>query len=59
VKYQIEIHSTILATQQVGFLMDLKSPSGVLSKQHIGIHRLLLFEIAVPMSGYGAMYCGD
>jgi hypothetical protein len=47
VKYHIEIHSAIVALQQVGFLMDLKSPSGVLSKEHIGIHRLLLFEIAV------------
>jgi hypothetical protein len=45
-KYQIEIQSAIVAMQQVGFLMGLKSPTDVLSKQHIGIHRLLLFAIA-------------
>ena len=46
-KYPIEIQSAIVALQQVGFLMDLKSPTDVLSKQHLGIHRLLFFEIAV------------
>jgi hypothetical protein len=46
-KYQIEIHSAIVAMQQAGFLMGLKSPIDVLSKQTIGIHRLLLSKIAV------------
>jgi len=43
----MEIHSAFVEMQQVGFLMDLKSPSDVFSRHRIGVESVLFFEIAV------------